>query len=175
MLAAAWCRAPLNGARLRVQLAEAVPVPGSQTQLPFDLHYIATRCHNAYCACAPRKHKLARVLLACCSRVARVLTHRFAIVLQMPQTSFRPCSSRMQSLDVAFSSFVSPLCFLTLSSVMPPCEALWCVRACADTGRVVGTGTPLLASRRMLVCATLSLLPSARWQDAKVTWPLGLR
>jgi len=69
MLAAAWCRAPLNGARLRVQLAEAVPVPGSQTQLPFDLHYIATRCHNAYCACAPRKHKLARVLLACCSRV----------------------------------------------------------------------------------------------------------
>jgi len=122
-----------------------------------------------------RVHPANTNLLVCCSRVARVLTHRFAIVLQMPQTSFRPCSSRMQSLDVAFSSFVSPLCFLTLSSVMPPCEALRCVRACADTGRVVGTGTPLLASRRMLVCATLSLLPSARWQDAKVTWPLGLR
>jgi len=77
MLAAAWCRAPLNGARLRVQLAEAVPVPGSQTQLPFDLHYIATRCHNAYYA----PNKFSAVQLAYAEPRCRVLIFRESALL----------------------------------------------------------------------------------------------
>lgn len=32
----------------RAQLAEAVPVPGSGTSLPLDLHQIASRCSNAF-------------------------------------------------------------------------------------------------------------------------------
>jgi TATA-box binding protein (TBP) (component of TFIID and TFIIIB) len=34
--------------RCRAQLAEAVPVPGSGTSLPLDLHQIASRCSNAF-------------------------------------------------------------------------------------------------------------------------------
>lgn len=55
-----------------VTLAEAVPIEGSGVTLPLDLHFIASRCRNAFYA--PRK--FSAVQLAYSSPRARVLVFR---------------------------------------------------------------------------------------------------
>lgn len=55
-----------------VQLAEAIPVPGSGITLPLDLHAIGARCTNAYYA--PKR--FAAVQLAFSNPRCRVLVFR---------------------------------------------------------------------------------------------------
>ena len=103
-----------------VTCAEAVPVPGSGLKLPLDLHHIGARCSNAYFA--PRR--FSAVQLAFDWPRCRVLVFRAP---NAPQTPPSPPNAHARLEPVHF----------VFDARKPP--------ACADTGRLVGTGAPLLA------------------------------
>ena len=101
-----------------VTCAEAVPVPGSGVKLPLDLHHIGARCSNAYFA--PRR--FSAVQLAFDWPRCRVLVFRAPNASRTPPPKHAHISNSYASSDAR----------------EPP--------ACADTGRLVGTGAFLFTS-----------------------------
>lgn len=106
-----------------VSLAEAIPVAGTATSLPLDLHRIASTCTNAYLA--PRR--FAAVQMAFAMPRCRVLV--FRAPAPPPLTPAPPL----------------------------PMARVGC-GACADTGRLVGTGSAGPMAARLAIAKAVRQL-----------------